>query len=77
MSFIQRELDSLVDALRVPQTPDNYAKLYAAQQALAWAMEPEGFASPLVAIARSSAEPVMGIQEDSEGCSRPPGQPQS
>jgi hypothetical protein len=72
MSFIQRELDRLGRALRVPQTPESYAQLYAAQQALAWAMEPDGFASPFVAIARSSSEPLMGTQEDSGGCSHPP-----
>jgi len=77
MSFVQRELDRLGRALRAQQAPENYAKLYAAQQALAWAMEPDGFASPMTAIVRSSAEAVMGIQEDSGGCSHPPCQPPS
>ncbi len=69
MSFIQRELDRLGRALRDPQAPDSYAKLYAAQQALAWAMEPDGFASPTLTI--------MGTREGSADCSDPPRHPQS
>lgn len=43
MSFIQRELDSVSAALRDSANADRYEQLYAAQQALAWALEPQGF----------------------------------
>jgi hypothetical protein len=46
MSFIQRELDRIGNALRQPQPGREYAELYAAQQALVWALEPDGFKSP-------------------------------
>jgi hypothetical protein len=67
MSFIQRELDRIGAALQQPQLSNRYAELYAAQQALSWAAEPTGFASP--------ASMLMGIQEGSADCSdalRPP-----
>lgn len=46
MSFIQRELDKIEKALHEPQHKDKYDQLYAAQQALAWALEPQGFRNP-------------------------------
>jgi hypothetical protein len=46
MSFIQRELERVGAALMQPQPSDHYAELYAVQQALLWALEPEGFKSP-------------------------------
>ena len=58
MSFIQREIDRL-NAEIIPGTP-NHDSLYAAQQALAWALEPSGIKSPY--------EMIMGIQEGSEDC---------
>lgn len=64
MSFIQRELDRINGALLDPANADVYDRLYAAQQALAWAAEPTGFRSPYAS--------VMGIQEGSEGCSAHP-----
>lgn len=60
MSFIQRELDRINGALLDPANADVYDRLYAAQQALAWATEPSGFRSPY--------DSVMGIPEGSEGC---------
>ena len=45
MSFIQRELDRISRALHEPRSAE-YNRLYAAQQALAWALEPTGFQSP-------------------------------
>ncbi|HEU4662129.1 MAG TPA: hypothetical protein VFS63_15870 [Pseudolabrys sp.] len=60
MSFIQREIDRIGEALRHPQSGSHYAELYAAQQALAWASEPTGFASPFVMI--------MGIPEGLKDC---------
>lgn len=47
MSFMQRELDRIGAVLRDGFNHPNHAELYAAQQALFWAQEPTGFASPL------------------------------
>jgi hypothetical protein len=47
MSFIQREHDKINELLR--HTPDDHpahGPLYAAQQALGWALDPDCFASP-------------------------------
>jgi hypothetical protein len=47
MSFIQRELDKLeTELLKTPIDGTLYAQIYAARQALSWAMDPNGFASP-------------------------------
>jgi hypothetical protein len=59
MSFIQRELNKISIALASGSS--NYAELYAAQQALAWAADPTGFASPHAML--------TGILEGSEDCS--------
>jgi len=59
MSFIKRELDRISVALSDPCAPD-YEQLYAAQQALAWALEPTGYKSPYDAI--------RGTREDSADC---------
>ena len=40
MSFIQRELERLGRALCADPRPERQAELYAAQQALAWALDP-------------------------------------
>lgn len=47
MSFIQRELDRIGDALRAEPDAGDREQLYAAQQALAWALEPGGLSSPM------------------------------
>jgi hypothetical protein len=60
MSFIQRELDRIEVALRQPQSDNCYAELYAAQQALGWALEPTAYKSPY--------SMITGIQTDSAGC---------
>lgn len=69
MSFVQRELDRIGKALRSDPNANDYDRLYAAQQALAWATDPEGFASPL--------KHIRGTQEAREGCSDGPHQPPS
>jgi hypothetical protein len=61
MSFIQRELDRIGAALTQPQPGPEYAELYAAQQALVWALEPTGFKAPYDAIVRAS---ILGGSED-------------
>jgi len=49
MSFIRRELDRISTALAERGSSD-YEQLYAAQQALSWALEPTGYKSPYDAI---------------------------
>jgi hypothetical protein len=63
MSFVARELDRISARLRDPEhlPPGKYELLYAAQQALAWTLEPEGFKAPYDAI--------MGIPAEPEDCS--------
>ncbi|WP_269402727.1 hypothetical protein [Henriciella marina] len=69
MSFIQRELDKIGQALRAEPQPADYDVLYSAQQALSWASDPNGFASPL--------KQIRGTQEDSGDCQPCRGQDQS
>ena len=64
MSFVQRELDKISSALREPRFADQYDRLYAAQQALSWALEPDGFKRPY--------DMVTGIPGGSEDCSATP-----
>jgi len=62
MSFIARELDRIGSRLRELHPSDlEYEKLYAAQQALSWALEPTGFKAPY--------DMIMGTPEGSEDCS--------
>jgi len=50
MGFLERELERISEAVRSRQADqsdtDEYRQLYAAQQALAWALEPDGFRAP-------------------------------
>lgn len=71
MSNIQSELDRISEALRAKGGNEDgqYAQLYAAQQALSWALEPEGFKSPY--------DLVTGTPADSGDCSDPLHLPQS
>ncbi len=46
MSFIQREIERLHSALLCMPNGPKRAELYAAQQSLAWALEPTGYRSP-------------------------------
>jgi hypothetical protein len=57
MSFIQRELDLIGTALRQSQPGNDYDQLYAAQQALMWALEPDGFKSPYKMLAKTTDTP--------------------
>jgi hypothetical protein len=59
MGFVQREIDRIRQAILAD--PPNRAELYAAQQALEWAMEPSGIASPY--------DMIMGTAAGSEDCS--------
>ena len=69
MSFIERELNRIEIALRQSQSGNRYAELYAAQQALAWATDPNNFASPFDTVTDSAVEP--------KDCSAQPHQPLS
>ena len=65
MSFVQRELERIQTELGVLENNgDQWAKLHAAQQALAWALDPSGYASPF--------DMIKGNRVDSEDCSAPP-----
>ena len=66
MGFIERELERIAAALREPRSAD-YDQLYAAQQALSWALEPEGFKAPYDAIKGTLEEPT-----DYQASIRPP-----
>lgn len=67
MSFVQRELDHIRGALLDPQQVERHAELYAAQQALSWALDPEGAKSPFQMLTDTPAG-----SEDCSERSRPP-----
>lgn len=60
MGFVERELLRINTAIAKLDEGRDYDRLYAAQQALAWALEPTGAKSPYAMI--------MGIHEDSTDC---------
>lgn len=59
MSFVLRELDR-IRSLLIDGSHPQHSELYAAQQALSWAQEPDGFASPL--------KMITGTLVDSRDC---------
>lgn len=60
MSFIQREIDRLSAALAgISNDHEASQPLFAAKQALVWALEPEGFASPSAMLHR-----YFGVGDD-------------
>ena len=62
MGFIERELQRIEIALREPRSTDEWNRLFAAQQALSWALEPIGFKCPYDLVVRPDT------QEGSEDC---------
>jgi hypothetical protein len=63
IGFIARELVRIADRLRESGLlKGEYDQLYAAQQALAWTLEPNGFRAPYDAI-------TADTQGDIKGCS--------
>lgn len=61
MSFVKRELDRLhSEILKTDENTPAYAQLYAAQQALEWALEPTGAKSPY--------DMIMGIPAKTGDC---------
>lgn len=61
---LQKEADRLRSALTQTPAGDTYDRLYAAQQAVLWTIDPETFKAPFDLI-------IGGTLEGSEGC--PPG----
>ena len=55
--MMQKEADRLRSALGETPLGDRFNELYAAQQALAWAADPDSFKSPLNMIQQSSSIP--------------------
>ena len=67
MSFIERELDRIGDALQQPQPNNWYAELYAAQQALKWATDPTDFKAPYdMLVVTSTPEGSEDCREESD-----------
>lgn len=61
MSFIQREHDKLHElCCSLPVDSDLYQRAYMAKQALAWAMDPDGFASPTALLVKWDGAKVDG-----------------
>jgi hypothetical protein len=54
IGFVVRELDRIAQALREQMPPERYAEMYAAQQALSWAIDPANFESPFDMLARQA-----------------------
>lgn len=61
MKHVDLELERIAERLGQYPDPNEHAGLYAAQQALRWAAQPEDYASPFTM--------VTGIVANSEGCS--------
>ena len=59
MQTIDQELVRLSAAMNDAPSPDRYAQLYAAQQALSWAKFPEGFMSPFDTIMNGKVMPPI------------------
>lgn len=68
MGFIERELQRIEAALTAPQSETRYGQLFAAQQALRWTTEPQGFAAPLDMIEGRSGQSATGTPEGTEDC---------
>ncbi|NQV59835.1 MAG: hypothetical protein HQ502_09210 [Alphaproteobacteria bacterium] len=64
----QKELGRLGRALAKPQSKKDRQNLYVAQQALAWAGEPNAFRAPFDMIANNPTMPVKDIPVDLGDC---------
>jgi hypothetical protein len=70
---VAREFERIEEALRQPQTDARYCQLYGAQQALAWALEPNGIATPYETIQRGLVRPLtVDTPEGSRDCQESP-----
>ena len=62
---VREELDLIGVALGESiDYPERYSRLYAAQQALAWALDRDGYCSPLTAITTEARLPPTGTPAD-------------
>lgn len=76
MSFIQRELDKLNRALDCGAGDPNYLQYYAAQQALAWALDPNCAASPYAMISGNRGDNSVTVEfSDLPSAIQPPQHP--
>ncbi len=57
MSFIQREIDRIGNAIQQSNPVPRYSELYASQQALMWVIDPESFKSPFDMLATPTDTP--------------------
>lgn len=58
MSFLQREIDKIRAKLLELKTGEKYDQLYAAQQSLAWALDPDNAKSPYSMIMQDTPEEI-------------------
>ena len=69
---IEQELNRIQDSLHTNITEKQYCELYAAQQALVWADNPDIAKSPFDTVMQGSViyykEPAMGIQGEPKDC---------
>jgi len=56
---MQTELERLANALREPQSDERFCQFYAAQQALAWALDPVSARSPFDTISDGQVQPLI------------------
>ena len=70
MGFIEREVNRIEAALlAAPEPSERFGQLFAAQQALKWATEPQGFAAPLDVIERGAVQlPMPDTLGETVGC---------
>lgn len=61
MSYIQRELDKIAAELRADPSQEKSRELHAAQQALAWALDPNCYRAPTDTINEAPTQPPTGI----------------
>ena len=69
MSFIEREKDIINEMIRnTPETSEAYQPLHAAQQALAWASDPNNYAAPSATMNKffgvAVPEPELNVPDD-------------
>ena len=70
MAFVDREILRIEAALSESSEGERlYDQLYAAQQALKWTTEPQGFAAPLDMILRRTVASPTGTPAATAGCS--------
>lgn len=78
MKYIERELEKITTELRSTKSNERYCELYAAQQSLSWAIDPENYAAPSVTILDGKVQPpIADTQAGSADCLEVSCRPQS